>query len=498
MAGYGQGIIIRDDRTGNNASVDPQGALRISGDVNASFSAASIAINDGGTPSQKATVFNTGAIRISGDVRLAGASTGDGAILDGVDSNIKATVYTGGAIRVSGDVKLTGASTGDGAILDGVDSNIKVTIKDYANSNPLTVALVNSSGDVYNGNEVSLKASTNNIGDVDILTLPSDIDIRDLTVADKITIGNITVPVGVSGDISTIPKAGQVWPVNDNSGSLTIDGSVSVSSLPSVTIGLLTAPVDISGDVSTTPKAGQTWPVSISSTVNSQIVGGISSTVGISGDAGVELIDSGGTNRASIYNTGAIRISGDVKLVGSAGGDGSILDGVDSNIKATVYTGGAIRISGDVKLAGASTGDGAILDGVSSSIKATVFSSNNALRISGDVVETITPFPVVTGGQVTASGDNTLISSPGGSNKLRLWYVASANTHSTRDYKVAWKEGAGGGQRYVSFLPSAGGIFAHSMRRGWVFPENTALVLNASGDVVGGPQIEWTVEYDVL
>ena len=165
----------------------------------------------------------------------------------------------------------------------------------------------------------------------------------------------------ISGDVSTKPLAGQVWPVTDNNGSLTIDGTVAVSSIPvvtigsstaslgvsgdvlvrggnaiavkvdgstvtqpvsfsSVTIGAITTLVGISGDVSTTPKSGQTWPVSSASTLNvreqgiigSQIVGGISSTIGISGDTGIELIDSAGINRATIYNTGAIRISGDV------------------------------------------------------------------------------------------------------------------------------------------------------------------------------------------
>lgn len=49
--------------------------------------------------------------------------------------------------RLLVNATLTGVSSGDGALLDGVDSNIRATILDKANSNPLTVAIVDGSGD---------------------------------------------------------------------------------------------------------------------------------------------------------------------------------------------------------------------------------------------------------------------------------------------------------------------------------------------------------------
>lgn len=48
---------------------------------------------------------------------------------------------------VSKWVPQEGASGGDGAITDGVSPTIKATVKDYANSNPLTVAIVDTNGD---------------------------------------------------------------------------------------------------------------------------------------------------------------------------------------------------------------------------------------------------------------------------------------------------------------------------------------------------------------
>lgn len=347
MPGYGQGVIIRDDRLGNNASVDSRGALRISGDVNASFSAASIAINDGGTPSQKATVFNTGAIRISGDVKLAGASTGDGAILDGVDNNVKATVYSTGAIRVTGDVTLVGGAASDGALVDGVSAAIRATVRNYANSKPLAVVVTNTSGDTYNaggsGGDGAILDGVNN--------------------ALKATVFS-SGALEISGDTNSAQKGTWTVGISSQTNPFTNNVNVAVQSQPVTTVGLITVPIGISGDVSTKPLAGQTWPISVASTINvreqgvigTQIVGGaVGGTVAISGD-GIKLLDSAGTNKASIYSTGAIRISGDVKLAGASTGDGAILDGIDNNIKATVYTGGALRISGDTLLRGSSTG----------------------------------------------------------------------------------------------------------------------------------------------
>lgn len=41
-----------------------------------------------------------------------------------------------------------GSAGGDGTIIDGVDANIKATVKDYTNSNPLAVAVMDANGDI--------------------------------------------------------------------------------------------------------------------------------------------------------------------------------------------------------------------------------------------------------------------------------------------------------------------------------------------------------------
>lgn len=46
-------------------------------------------------------------------------------------------------------VEVVGGGASDGAIVDGVSGSIKATVKDYTNSNPLTVVLVDTNGDPY-------------------------------------------------------------------------------------------------------------------------------------------------------------------------------------------------------------------------------------------------------------------------------------------------------------------------------------------------------------
>jgi len=55
-----------------------------------------------------------------------------------------------------------GASSADGAITDGADANIKATVKDFTNSNPLAVAVMDANGDIitsFGSNPVGITGS---------------------------------------------------------------------------------------------------------------------------------------------------------------------------------------------------------------------------------------------------------------------------------------------------------------------------------------------------
>jgi hypothetical protein len=74
----------------------------------------------------------------------------------------------------------------------------------------------------HSGNNYPLLTDNTGKLQVDIASMTaSDLDIRALTSADEVTV---------------YPKAGQVFPVSDNGGSLTVDGTVSVSSMPTTTV----------------------------------------------------------------------------------------------------------------------------------------------------------------------------------------------------------------------------------------------------------------------
>ena len=332
-----------------------------------------------------------------------------------------------GSLTIDGTVSISGPIT-VGGITASVGISGDVSTKPLAgqvwpvsdNSSSLTIDGSVNIGNVPSVIVQSIQGPIDVSGDVTVSS--TNLDIRDLTsVSDSvsatqsgtwnigtittlpvITIGGITTSIGVSGDVSVKPKAGEVFPVSDNAGSLTIDGSVNIGTMPVVTIGNVTTPIGISGDVSVTPKSGTTWYVdnasgqtvdvnvagtisslpalaagdnnignidivtlpnisiskiydsidvsgdvtvsatnldirdltsvsdsiasvqsgtwnvgtvaSITNPVTVNIASGVNSTFGISGDAGVELIDSAGTNRATIYSTGAIRVSGDIIL----------------------------------------------------------------------------------------------------------------------------------------------------------------------------------------
>lgn len=317
--------------------------------------------------SKKRRPLHVTLVNASGDIYNASGgssgSGGDGAILDGANSSIKASVKSTAVANplhviitnISGDTPNLAAPGGSGGpLVDGSDANLKATVKDYANSNPLAVVLVNASGDSYNANSVSVAVNKWNL----------------VPTQDAVHVNSGLI--GVTGDVSTIPKAGSTWPVNF-SGTIGVQiigsnvGSASGDSYVNQRGAWATA---VTGDVSTTPKAGSTWPVREQGVVGVQVIGGVTSLVSISGD---QL---------------------NVQTINRGTGDTSIVDGATPSIKATVKDFSnakplavtLVNASGDVYNAGggaSSGGDGAILDGVSSSIKATVkqYSNSNPLTV---------------------------------------------------------------------------------------------------------------------
>jgi hypothetical protein len=139
--------------------------------------------------------------------------------LDRVQINSSGEILTNAALSGSG---------GDGAILDGVSSSIKASVLDYTNSNPLAVRLSDTNGDYIAagaGTQYTedAAAAANPIGGA-LNLIRDDARAGSLTTTDG---DNVAARGTNAGELYV--KHVDAIPVTDNSGSLTVDGSVTVT-----------------------------------------------------------------------------------------------------------------------------------------------------------------------------------------------------------------------------------------------------------------------------
>lgn len=111
---------------------------------------------------------------------------------------------TGGTL----DVNIASGGAGNGAILDGADSNIKATVKDLTNANPVTVAIVDGSGDQitsFGGGTQYTEGDT------------------------AATIVGTAMMWEDTGDTLRAVSAAKPLPISDAGGAITVDGTVAVT-----------------------------------------------------------------------------------------------------------------------------------------------------------------------------------------------------------------------------------------------------------------------------
>lgn len=155
-------------------------------------------------------------------------------LISGVDPTgqvLPVAVDANGAIEIAGTV-----SASSSAISDGVSSSIKATVKDYANSNPVAVVLVDTSGDAYAGSDATSANQVLEIAELTELSQQS-LDFDTGAGTDAQVIFGIALPASggaVAGGTSTNPlrvdpTGTTAQPVTDNGGSLTVDGTVAVT-----------------------------------------------------------------------------------------------------------------------------------------------------------------------------------------------------------------------------------------------------------------------------
>jgi hypothetical protein len=143
-------------------------------------------------------------------------------------------------------VTFSGASSGDGAVLDGVSGAIRATVFDYVNSNPIAVRLTDTNGDYVAPGGGAGGGLT-------------DAELRAAPVPVSGTFWQATQPV--SGPLTDAQLRASAVPIADGGGSITVDGSVSVSNFPATqavtgTFWQATQPVSIAAAVPVTDNGG--------------------------------------------------------------------------------------------------------------------------------------------------------------------------------------------------------------------------------------------------
>jgi len=328
---------------------------------------------------QRVTIANDSTGVLSVDDNGGNLSIDDGG------NSITVDQATGTNLHVvvdSGTITVSGGG-GDGAILDGVSSAIKATVLDYTNSNPLAVRLTDTAGDY-----VGAGAGTQYTEDAAAAADPIGSQLisrrRDSLSTETTTDGDVTA-VNATAKGELYVKHVDAIPVTDNAGSLTIDGTVAVSSVGGT--------VTVAG--------------AVTNTVLSVVGSGTEATaqrVTIATDStGVLSVDD---NAGSLTVDGAVTVSGTAtvsqstatnlraEVVGPTADDAAnptaklaVLAGV-ANAAAPTRTESHVvplrtNLAGDVAITlDGETQIGQIADGVTPSIKATVLDLANSNPLS--------------------------------------------------------------------------------------------------------------------
>jgi hypothetical protein len=143
--------------------------------------------------------------------------------IPGTDTKVKITAIDNGdgTYSLKTSASLVGGG-GDGAILDGVSSSIKATVLDLTSANPLTTAIVDGSGNQI----TSFGGGTQ--------------------YADGAARGTATGTIAMGDDGTNIQSiktdSSGVLAIQDNGGSITVDGTVAMSSNAEIGIVTETAP----------------------------------------------------------------------------------------------------------------------------------------------------------------------------------------------------------------------------------------------------------------
>jgi hypothetical protein len=273
----------------------------------------------------------------------------DGAVLNG---NVCDTT---GALKISGDIGNVSISNADGAITDGVSNTIKATVKDYTNSNPLAVVPVDTNGDpasIGGGTEYTedAAAAANPVGKMGICRR------RDTLTAAEVSADGDNIACNATSKGEIYVKQTDAVPVTDNGGSLTVDGTVSISGSVTVTDGA--GALNVIVDSSALPTGAAQDSTLTGGTQKAIVRGGAK---GGTSAADVTSTASGANHQAVdvvIYDTSGNAIT---SFGGSGGTSSSFGSAFPSPGTAVGFTDGTNMVAGRVVTSAPSSGDAGLV-----------------------------------------------------------------------------------------------------------------------------------------
>lgn len=179
-------------------------------------------------------------------------------------------------------VKMTQPGTSNvsssGQLADGVDDTIKATVKDYANANPLTVVLVDTSGDAY------VAGGSSGLTDTELRATPVPVSVSGGATSAKQDTGNtslasidgkLTNPLPVSGPLTdaalrasdvkitldgeSVPVTGTFFQVTQPISNANLDAALSTLATSAKQPALVGGRVPVDGSGVTQPVSGTFW-----------------------------------------------------------------------------------------------------------------------------------------------------------------------------------------------------------------------------------------------
>lgn len=269
-------------------------------------------------------------------------------------------------------------------------------------------------------------------------------------------------PVPVSGTVA-VSNFPATQPV---SGSVTVSGTVTASG-PLTDTELRATPVPVSGTVTANAGSGT---FAISAAALPLPSGAALDATLTSGSQKTKLIDTGGTNVASVSAAGALKVDGSA---------------VTQPISAAALPLPALAATSTKQpalgTAGTASSDVITVQGIASMTALKVDGSGVTQPVSGTIVPYAALSTAIQGVlTLTSTGDNSLIAGGGGGTRACITSISASNT-STTGVRIDFKDGTTV-QHSFYLAPSGGGV-SHIFPFPWRLGDNAVLNVAISANV---------------